>query len=111
MESGWSRVAFHLQAAIKAIPRPDMEVIKNPKEMARRLKALCKQLKVQLKEMMENAHVMSFHVYSLMREFASKLSDLISSFFNYISQKVKNFLSWIHCLIQSVKARFSHRSD
>ncbi|KAI5059714.1 hypothetical protein GOP47_0026033 [Adiantum capillus-veneris] len=107
-EHGWSRVATHLEAAIKAIPRPNMEVIKDPKLMAKKLKALCKQLKSQLKDMMNQAHVMSFHVYSLMREFASKLSDLIARFFDYISHKVKSFLSWISGLIKSVKARFSH---
>ena len=107
-ERSWSHVISHLEGAIASIPRPNFDVITNPKEMAKRLKALCKQLKTKIKDVMEQAREMSFHVYSLLVELAEKIRDLIAQFFEYISEKVKSFLAWINRIIENVRARFRH---
>ena len=100
-ERSWSHVISHLEGAIASIPRPNFDVITNPKEMAKRLKA-------KIKDVMEQAREMSFHVYSLLVELAEKIRDLIAQFFEYISEKVKSFLAWINRIIENVRARFRH---
>lgn len=108
IERSWARVATHLESAIAAIPRPDWQKITNPKEMAKSLKGLCKSLKKQLKEVMQQSRDMCIRVYTLLKQLASKLAELISAFYDYICDKVKGFFKWISGLIQKFKAKYAH---
>jgi hypothetical protein len=108
VERSWQQVAAQLQGAIVAIPRPNFDAITNPKEMGKKLKRLCKDLKENMKEAMSEIREMPFHVYSLLKELVERIGDLIARFFKYISEKVKSFVEWVTGILNNVKAKFRH---
>eukprot|EP00249_Psilotum_nudum_P032394 c47845_g1_i1 orf=122-499(+) len=106
--SGWNRVAAYLEAAVAAIPKPPYEAISNPKELGKRVKNLCKQLKPRLKELFENCRALCQRIHGLLKELVKRISDICKSFYRYISDKVKQFVKWVSGLVQGVTRRLEH---